>query len=109
MNSANAISTFTSLPAQFRQFRLALAREWAEDPAVVKLLSEEDYIGLVADFIERLSPEILLQRLGSEVPPKMKLAPHWNLRLHELAPRVSAELARRDSWHGCRYEPATFA
>jgi radical SAM protein (TIGR01212 family) len=84
----------------------ALAREWAADPTAVTLLTEDDYIALLADFIERLSPDILLQRLGSEVPPKLKLAPHWNLRLHELAPRLSAELARRGSWHGSRYETA---
>jgi len=37
------------------------------------------------------------------VPPSLKLAPEWNLRLSELAPRLSAELARRGSWQGCRY------
>ena len=83
----------------------ALAREWQADPATVQLLGEDEYISLLADFLERLSPDLLLQRLGSEVPPKLKLAPHWNLRLYELAPRVSAELARRDTWQGCRYRP----
>lgn len=85
----------------------ALAREWEQDPAAVQLLGEDEYISLVADFIEHLSPAIMLQRLGSEVPPKMKLAPHWNLRLHELAPRVSAELARRDTWQGYCFQPST--
>lgn len=78
----------------------ALAREWQCDPAAVPLLDEASYIDLLADFVERLSPDILLQRLGSEVPPALKLAPHWNLRLSELAPRLSAELARRGTWQG---------
>ena len=81
----------------------ALARQWQRDPASVPLLEEQECISLLADFIERLSPDILLQRVGSEVPPSMKLAPAWNLRLSELAPRISAELERRDSWQGCRY------
>jgi radical SAM superfamily enzyme len=34
----------------------------------------------------------------------MKLAPVWNVRLSELAPRISAELARRGSWQGSRFE-----
>lgn len=84
----------------------ALAREWRRDPDAVPLLDEQAYLGLLADFVERLSPAILLQRLGSEVPPALKLAPHWNLRLSELAPRLSAELARRGSWQGCRHVPA---
>lgn len=82
----------------------ALARQWQRDPASVPLPDEQECISLLADFIERLSPAILLQRVGSEVPPSMKLAPAWNLRLSELAPRISAELERRGSWQGCRYQ-----
>ena len=82
----------------------ALARQWRHDPASVPLLEEHECISLLADFIERMSPVILLQRVGSEVPPSMKLAPAWNLRLSEMAPRISAELERRDSWQGCRYQ-----
>jgi len=81
-----------------------LARQWQQDPDAVRLLGEDEYIALLADFIEHLSPEIQLQRLGSEVPPKLKLAPQWNLRLHELPPRVTAELARRNTWQGYRFE-----
>jgi radical SAM protein (TIGR01212 family) len=113
LDGAGQLSTLPLRSLKLHQLDLvrgtALAREWEADPTAVTLLGEDDYIALAADFIERLSPDILLQRLGSEVPPKMKLAPHWNLRLHELAPRVSAELARRGSWHGCRYEPAADA
>jgi len=82
-----------------------LARDWRRDPESVPLLGEEACISLLADFIERLAPHILLQRVGSEVPPSQKLAPEWNVRLSELAPRISAELARRGSWQGCRYQP----
>lgn len=85
----------------------AMARDWERDPASVPLLAEDEYIALLADFVERLSPTILLQRLGSEVPPALKLAPRWNIRLSELAPRLTAELARRASWQGRLYAPAT--
>ena len=84
----------------------ALAREWQRDPAAVPLLDEQAYLELLADFVERLSPAILLQRLGSEVPPALKLGPHWKLRLSELAPRLTAELARRQSWQGRCYQLA---
>lgn len=80
----------------------ALARQWQRDPAGVPLLDEHEYIDLLADFVERLAPGILLQRLGSEVPPALKLAPQWGLRLSDLAPRLSAELARRGTWQGIR-------
>ncbi len=84
----------------------ALARQWQHDPASVPLLGEQACIELLADYIERLSSAIVLQRVGSEVPPSLKMAPEWNLRLSELAPRLSEELARRGSWQGARFTPA---
>jgi len=110
LDGARQLSALPIQAIKLHQLQLvrgtALAREWQRDPAAVPLLDEQACLGLLADFIERLSPRVLLQRLGSEVPPSMKLAPAWNLRLSDLAPRVSAELARRGSWQGCRYLPA---
>jgi len=107
MAGASHLSALPIRAIKLHQLQLvrgtALAREWQRDPAAVPLLGEAACIGLIADFIEHLSPAIVLQRLGSEVPPSLKLAPEWNLRLSELAPRISAELARRGSWQGSRY------
>jgi len=93
---------------KFHQLQLVrgtpLAREWQNTPSTVALLDEDAYLKLLADFIERLSPDILIQRLGSEVPPRLKLAPTWNLRLSELAPRLEALLAARGASQGCRYQ-----
>ena len=111
LDGARQLSALPIRALKLHQLQLvrgtALAREWQRDPATVPLLGEQACIELLADFIERLSPAILLQRVGSEVPPALKLAPHWNLRLSELAPRLSAELARRGSWQGSRYLPTT--
>ena len=63
----------------------------------------DDLRELLADFLERLSPEIAIQRVGSEVPPAHKLAPEWNVRLSELAPRLDALLAERKTWQGRLY------
>lgn len=107
LDGARRLSALPIKALKLHQLQLvrgtALAREWQRDPDRVPLLDEQACIELLADFIERLSPAILLQRVGSEVPPSQKLAPQWNLRLSELAPRLSAELARRGSWQGCRY------
>ena len=111
LDGARQLSALPIQALKLHQLQLvrgtALARQWQRDPDSVALLDEQACIELLADFIERLSPAILLQRVGSEVPPALKLAPAWNLRLSELAPRISAELARRGSWQGCRYLPTT--
>ncbi len=109
LDGARLISALPIRALKLHQLQLvrgtALARQWQKDPTSVPLAGKQECISLLADFIERLSPAILLQRVGSEVPPSMKLAPDWNLRLSELAPRISAELARRGSWQGSRYLP----
>ena len=104
LDGARLLSALPIQAVKLHQLQLVrgtvLAREWQRDPAAVPLLDEAACLGLLADYIERLSPRVLLQRVGSEVPPSMKLAPEWNVRLSELAPRISAELARRGSWQG---------
>jgi radical SAM protein (TIGR01212 family) len=109
LDGAPLISALPIRALKLHQLQLvrgtALAREWQRNPASVPLPGEQECIELLVDFIERLAPTILLQRVGSEVPPSLKLAPQWNLRLSELAPRITAELARRNSWQGCRYLP----
>lgn len=77
-----------------------LANQWRRDPASLPIMSPQDYFALVVDFLERLSPHIAIQRIGSEVPPAFKLAPDWNMRLHELLPHVEALLLARDTWQG---------
>jgi radical SAM protein (TIGR01212 family) len=81
-----------------------LAKQWRGDPTSLPIMSAQDYFELVVDFLERLSPRIAIQRIGSEVPPALKLAPDWNLRLHELLPQVEALLLERETWQGrlCR-------
>jgi radical SAM protein (TIGR01212 family) len=107
LEGASLLSALPIKALKLHQLQLVrgtlLAREWQRDPSVVTLLDEQACISLIADYIERLSPQILLQRVGSEVPPSQKLAPHWNLRLSELAPMISTELQRRDSWQGARH------
>jgi len=109
LDGARLISALPIRALKLHQLQLvrgtALAREWQRNPASIPLPDQQACINLLADFIERLAPTILLQRVGSEVPPSLKLAPQWNLRLYELAPLISAELERRNSWQGCRYPP----
>lgn len=80
-----------------------LANQWRRDPTSLPIMSPQAYFERVVDFLERLSPDIAIQRIGSEVPPSLKLAPNWNLRLHELLPQVEALLLARNTWQGRQY------
>lgn len=108
LEGAAKLSALPFASLKFHQLQIIkgtmLANEWRRDPASVPLLSAQDYLELLADFLERLSPDIAIQRVGSEVPPAHKLAPEWNMRLSELAPRLEAMLAERETWQGRLYK-----
>lgn len=86
-----------------------MANDWRKDPDSVPIMELDDYLELLADFVERLRPDIAIQRVGSEVPPSMRLAPDWSVRLYELAPMLTAKLAERNSWQGRLWVPAEAA
>jgi radical SAM protein (TIGR01212 family) len=69
----------------------------------VKLFSIGDYVPLVCDIIERLSPEIIVHRLLGDVYDKLLLAPRWELSKAEILSLIDKEMERRDTYQGTRY------
>ena len=70
--------------------------------------SLEEYVGLVCDFLERLRPDIMMERFAGEVPPRFQAMPErsWRradgrlIRNEEIAPMVNRELERRGTRQG---------
>ncbi|WP_288791561.1 TIGR01212 family radical SAM protein [uncultured Chitinibacter sp.] len=77
-----------------------LANQWRRNPLSVPLLEQDEYLQLLVEFLERMRPDLALQRLGSEVPPRLRLAPNWSVRQEELGRLLSAELVRQNTWQG---------
>jgi uncharacterized protein len=59
-----------------------------------------EYIEMLADFLERLSPEIVLQRLFAAAPDDILIAPLWNKTRSELLRDLDAFMERRGSHQG---------
>lgn len=68
----------------------------------IGMLEQAEYVGLVADVLERLPPETLIHRLTGDGPRASLLAPLWSLNKWEVLNAIDAELARRGSVQGCR-------
>ncbi len=61
----------------------------------------ENYTDHVIDFIERLSPSIIIERFVSESPLGMIISPNWGgLKNFELVHRIENKLKARDTWQG---------
>ncbi|MDD2541908.1 MAG: TIGR01212 family radical SAM protein [Desulfuromonadaceae bacterium] len=65
-------------------------------------LTLEQYITTVADFLERLSPGITIQRLYGSAPLEISVAPRWGLKNNQMWYAIVNELTRRGSWQGSR-------
>jgi hypothetical protein len=68
----------------------------------IELLEQDDYVALVADFIERLHPETLIHRLTGDGPREILLAPLWSLNKWEVLNAIDAEMERRETTQGSR-------
>lgn len=92
----------------------AMEQQYRDDEAFrCSLLhfSLDEYISLVCDLLERLRPDIIVERLAGEVPPRYQACPERSfrrpdgrlLRNEEIPALVNAELERRCSRQGSRY------
>lgn len=63
-----------------------------------------EYLEMLAVFFERLSPDIVLQRLFAAAPDEILIAPVWNKTRSELLRDLDGVLEQRDSYQGkmCR-------
>lgn len=75
-----------------------LAKIYAEQP--FRVFSENEWITLVCDFLERLRPDISIQRLCGEARTGTLVAPVWNLSKSEIIEGILAELTRRSTHQG---------
>ena len=114
------------LPGENRQDMLATAREVARQgldavkihnlyvvkntplaeqyqAGEVELMSREDYVETVVDFLELLPPTCVVERISGEAPPDYLVGPDWCLDKVGLRKSIEEEFQRRDSWQGCRF------
>lgn len=92
---------------KFHQLQLVrgtrLAVQWKRAPGCIALPGIDEYLDWVVDMLERLPPNVRIQRLGSEVPPAQRLLPDEDrpaLRTADFARLLQARLAARETWQG---------
>jgi radical SAM protein (TIGR01212 family) len=68
----------------------------------VRMLDRDEYVGLVCDFLERLDPGIVVQRLTGDGNRQDLIAPLWSLHKFEVLNCIDYEMQRRDTNQGDR-------
>ena len=80
-----------------------MAHEYEEHPDRFHLYDVDEYVDLVVDYVERLRPDIVLERFVSQSPKELLIAPDWGLKNYEFTEKVKKRLAQRDTWQGKYY------
>lgn len=68
----------------------------------LQLMEMDDYVNLVCDQLEIIPPEIVIHRLTGDAPRDTLVGPMWSLRKWEVLNAIDHEMARRNSFQGCR-------
>lgn len=109
MAEAEIISRLPLTNIKFHQLQIIkgtrMEKEYREKPDDFQFFGLEEYISFIVDFIERLNPAFIIERFAGEVPPRFQAGPGWGMiRNEQIVEMVEAELERRSSFQGKRFE-----
>lgn len=68
-----------------------------------QFLSKQDYVDLVVDTLERLSPDVVIHRLTGDGPRKLLIGPEWSLHKKDVLNSIDKRLIERNTWQGRLY------
>lgn len=80
-----------------------MANQYRKNPEKFNLLSLDEYIEIVVDYLEKLNPWIVVDRFVSQAPPGMVVAPGWAIKNFEFIARLEKRLKERETWQGRLY------
>lgn len=105
LHTADIISELPLTTVKFHQLQIfkdtIMADEYLANPSEFQLFSLDDYIEFVIDFIERLSPNIVIERFAGEVPPRYLVSKPWlNLRYDQVLSLIEKRLEERNTFQG---------
>lgn len=85
-----------------------MARQFEEVPEAFCLYSIEEYLDFVVDVIEKINPDIYLERFVNQAPEEYLIAPKWGVKNFEFVAKLEKRLRERDAWQGKYYDPGIF-
>ena len=75
----------------------------------IKMMEREDYIRVVVDFLERVPPQVIVERVSGDAPPNFLIEPKWCLEKSSLLIAIEAEFRCRRTHQGSRYRKPAVA
>ena len=104
----DACSTLNALPVRsvkFHQLQIVkgtrMEKDYQQNPEDFVSFSLDEYMDFFCDILERLRPDLYIERIAGEVPPRFVSETPWGLiRNAELLHMLDARLEERQTWQG---------
>lgn len=74
----------------------------------VKIFEFPEYVNLVVEYLERLDPEMVIQRLTADGPSELLIAPKWANEKKRTIDKIEKELLKRNTRQGAKRNTAIF-
>jgi uncharacterized protein len=105
------VRTINQLPinsVKFHQLQIIkgtkMEAEFAANPERFYLFSLDNYIPFIVDFVEYLSPTLIIERFAGEVPPKYLALDTWGTTRYDVVlSKIEKEFEIRDSFQGMKF------
>ena len=105
MEDASKLNELKPQFVKFHQLQIfkntPMEREFAASPERFHTMTVEEYVQFMCDYLERLVPEIVVERFSAEAPLRYLAVSRWNLLRHDaLVKKIEEELAFSGTWQG---------
>ena len=105
LDSCSMINDLPIRSVKFHQLQIVkgtrMEQEYAECPQDFERFTLDEYLDFFADMLERLRPDLYIERFVGEVPPRFVNETPWGLvRNVELLRLLDGKLQERDTWQG---------
>lgn len=77
-----------------------MAVQFKKNPEMFTFMQLDEYIDFVVDFVEKLNPDIIVERFFSESPASMLIYPQYGLKNFEVKHLVEKRLQERNAMQG---------
>lgn len=69
----------------------------------LKVMSQEEYVELVVDCVERIPEQMVIHRITGDGPRETLIEPRWSLKKWEVINAIEHEMMERSTWQGKKY------
>jgi len=106
---AGIISGLSLTTVKFHQLQIirgtVMEKEYASNPSDFHLFTWDEYLDFFIEFLEQLTPAIIVERFTGEAPPRFLTEQRWGMkRTDQITSLIEKRLEELDTWQGRLYE-----